>query len=70
MQRVVNQVELAAQTLTSVYLHGEEGTGREHLARLIHLTSPLREHWFIPLDCRKLLPSELTGDPRTFDDRT
>ncbi|MFO1019242.1 MAG: sigma 54-interacting transcriptional regulator [Planctomycetales bacterium] len=61
MKRVLNQLELAMQVSAAVFLQGEAGTGKEHLARSIHLGSPLKEHWFVPLDCKKLTPGELAG---------
>ena len=61
MRRVLVQVELAAQTGTSALLIGEPGTGREHLARVIHSTGPGKSQWFVPLDCRRLPAEELAG---------
>lgn len=59
MRRVLVQVELAAQAGTSALLVGEPGTGREHLARVIHATGPGKSQWFVPLDCRRLPAEEL-----------
>ncbi|MGQ0633289.1 MAG: sigma 54-interacting transcriptional regulator [Planctomycetaceae bacterium] len=59
MRKVLVQVELAQQTSVPVLLCGESGTGREHLARLIHFGGPLKSRWFVPLDCRALGAEEL-----------
>lgn len=60
MRRVLAQIELAAQTGTCALFLGEAGTGREHLARVIHEGGPGRAQWFLPLDCRRMPPEELT----------
>lgn len=59
LRKVLTQVELAQQCTASVLLVGETGTGKEHLARLIHLGSAARGSWLVPLDCRHLGPEEL-----------
>lgn len=59
MHKVLTQVELAQQSASSVLLVGEAGTGKEHLARLIHLGSAARASWFVPLECGHLGPEEL-----------
>ena len=51
MQTVLAQVRLAATSSVSVFLHGETGTGREHLARVIHNESDNSRRSFVPLDC-------------------
>lgn len=56
MQRVAEQVRLAAQTTATVSLIGEAGTGKYYLARTIHNEGPNREHAFLRLDCRSLPP--------------
>jgi DNA-binding NtrC family response regulator len=59
MRKVLIQVALAQQGSTAVLLEGEPGTGKEHLARMIHFSRPERGDWFIPLDCRRLSAEEL-----------
>lgn len=51
MQRVLKQVALAKQTSESVMILGRPGTGREHIARVIHSESELQNRAFIPIDC-------------------
>ncbi|MFN8857777.1 MAG: sigma 54-interacting transcriptional regulator [Planctomycetaceae bacterium] len=59
MQRVAAQIALAIPTQSSVLLQGEPGTGREHLSRVIHFGGPGAGRWYVPLDCRRLTPTEL-----------
>lgn len=54
MQRVANQVHLAAQTWTPVLLRGAAGTGKEWVARTIHHHGVAREGCFVALDCARL----------------
>jgi len=51
MQRVAAQIELARSHLSPVHLVGEKGTGREHVARLIHYSGPQKNKRFVPLRC-------------------
>jgi DNA-binding NtrC family response regulator len=60
MAKVLNQLDLARQTPVFVYLEGEAGAGKEHLARVIHYGGPQRANWFIPLECRRLAADELS----------
>lgn len=59
MTKVLNQVELAIKAPVHVSLIGEPGTGREHLARLIHYAGAMKSGWFVPLNCASLDASEL-----------
>ncbi len=59
MQRVASQVEVARQTTATVHFSGGAGTGKEHIARLIHYGSPQRLHRFIPIHCQQSSPFEI-----------
>lgn len=59
MLKVLAQVELAQYSPAFVLLHGEPGTGREHLAKVIHFGGATKSQWFVPLDCRRLAVDEL-----------
>jgi len=60
MQRVAAQIDLARQHLISVHLQGERGSGREHVARLIHYGSPQKLKRFIPIRCETASHYELS----------
>jgi len=55
----------AAQSESTILIHGETGTGKELLARAIHFNSRRRDKAFITINCgaipRELLESELFG---------
>ncbi len=59
MRRVLAQLAIAAQSSGAVLFTGEKGTGREHLARVLHARGPLRKRAFVPVDCRRTESSEL-----------
>ncbi|HVW02522.1 MAG TPA: sigma 54-interacting transcriptional regulator [Planctomycetaceae bacterium] len=59
MAKVLNQLALAQRSSACVYLRGEPGTGREHLARVVHFGGPHRANWFVPLDCKRLGAEEI-----------
>jgi DNA-binding NtrC family response regulator len=66
MTKVYAQVEkVASQENVTVLVLGETGTGKEHVARLIHLFSPRSSKPFVELHCgafpESLLESELFG---------
>ena len=53
---------------TTLLITGESGTGKDHLARLIHELGPRRDAPFLKIDCASLPPqlveSELFGHER------
>jgi DNA-binding NtrC family response regulator len=59
MLRVAEQMTIARSTGSPVLIWGEQGCGKEHLARTIHYESESRTRAFIPLDCQSLFPLEL-----------
>ena len=65
MQNVISIVQRAAPAPWTVLVRGETGTGKELVARLIHLLSPRKEQPFIELNCaavpENLFESELFG---------
>jgi two-component system, NtrC family, response regulator AtoC len=74
MQKLYAEIEqVAAQEKVTVMIFGETGTGKEHVARLIHALSPRTSRPFVELHCGSLpesiLESELFGyEPGAFTD--
>ncbi len=65
LRSVLEMIDKVASTEASVLIRGETGTGKEMVARTIHLTSPRRNGPFISINCaaipETLLESELFG---------
>ncbi|MCG6886555.1 MAG: sigma 54-interacting transcriptional regulator [Proteobacteria bacterium] len=65
MLEIVDRVQQIALTTASVLLQGESGTGKTHVARMIHSASNRANHPFVELNCaaipETLIESELFG---------
>ena len=65
MRRLCELIKRVSQSASPVLLLGETGTGKELVARCIHLKGPRHEKTFVPVDCSALAPtlveSELFG---------
>jgi two-component system nitrogen regulation response regulator NtrX len=68
MQRLRQLIETAGPTSGRVLIGGENGTGKELVARAIHMQSPRREKPFVAVNCaaipETLIESELFGHER------
>jgi len=66
--QVIQQVTQVAESNFTVLVQGETGTGKELVARAIHLQSPRRPAQFVAVDCgaipETLVESELFGHER------
>ncbi|NLN95668.1 MAG: sigma-54-dependent Fis family transcriptional regulator [Bacteroidales bacterium] len=64
-QRIMQYASLVAPTDISVIIHGDSGTGKEYIARTIHLKSKRKNKPFVAVDCgalsKELAGSELFG---------
>jgi len=67
-QKVYEYVDLVAPTNLSVFIKGESGVGKEHIARLIHERSHRAAGPFVPVDCgvmsKELSASDFFGHIR------
>src|SRR4030043_198852 len=65
MLKIYDLIETVAQTDTTVLVNGENGTGKELVANVIHLQSPRKNGPFIKVNCaalpETLLETELFG---------
>jgi two-component system response regulator HydG len=57
---LMKQIMLVAPTSYSVILTGDSGTGKESVAKAIHLNSPRKDKPFVAMDCGSLT-KELAG---------
>lgn len=66
--RLLELAEKVAFAPTTLLITGESGTGKDHLARLVHELGPRRDAPFLKIDCASLPPqlveSELFGHER------
>jgi transcriptional regulator with PAS, ATPase and Fis domain len=68
MRELCRQMELVADTDSTVLLSGETGTGKEIVARALHYNGPRKDGRFLAVNCgalhENLLESELFGHER------
>jgi len=66
--RLFELAQKVAPTATTLLIVGESGTGKDHLARLVHELGPRRDAPYLKIDCASLPPhlveSELFGHER------
>jgi DNA-binding NtrC family response regulator len=65
MQRIFKMIDRLAFVNTSVFIRGENGTGKELVARAIHSNSPRKDKPFVAINCgaipEALIESEFFG---------
>jgi DNA-binding NtrC family response regulator len=59
MHRVLTQIKVAQASAAPVLLQGEPGSGREHIARVIHYGGAHGRRSFVPFDCSQVDSLEL-----------
>ncbi len=62
LRDVLARVEQVAQTAATVLLRGETGTGKEMVARAIHINSPREARPFVRVNCAALAPGVLESE--------
>src|SRR3954464_9918666 len=62
LREVLAKVEQVAQTAATVLLRGETGTGKELVARAIHINSPREARPFVRVNCAALAPGVLESE--------
>ena len=62
LQKVLSKVEQVAQTHATVLLRGETGTGKEMVARAIHINSAREAKPFVRVNCAALAPGVLESE--------
>jgi DNA-binding NtrC family response regulator len=62
LRHVLAKVEQVAQTTATVLLRGETGTGKEMVARAIHINSPREGRPFVRVNCAALAPGVLESE--------
>lgn len=62
MEAVLSKLDAVARSDATVFIQGEHGTGKEHLAREIHSRSARSGAGFVSVDCAALRPETLERD--------
>jgi len=62
MEKLYRIIAKAAQSTHPVLITGENGTGKELVARCIHYSGPSHDKPFIPVDCGSLVPSLIESE--------
>ncbi|HEY3155293.1 MAG TPA: sigma-54 dependent transcriptional regulator [Candidatus Eisenbacteria bacterium] len=68
IQKLLHEIQLAGSSSARVLIQGENGTGKELVARALHASGPRKEMPFVAMNCsavpEELIESELFGHER------
>jgi len=68
VEKLLREIQMAGPTAARVLIQGENGTGKELVARALHAASPRSSQPFVPVNCsaipEELIESELFGHER------
>lgn len=62
MIEIYKTISRVAPTAATVLIEGETGTGKEMIARMIHLNSTRAQQPFVPVDCGSIAPSLIESE--------
>jgi DNA-binding NtrC family response regulator len=68
MRRVLAQLDAARSGTGSILFLGEPGSGREHLARVLHAGGSQGKRAFVPMDCGRMASTELKRILKSLDE--
>ncbi|MEW5802860.1 MAG: sigma 54-interacting transcriptional regulator [bacterium] len=62
MRAILDDVRMVSKTPVNVFIHGEHGTGKELIARMIHEGSDRRDKPFVAVNCASILESLMESE--------
>jgi len=62
MRNIVDEVRMISKTPVNVFIHGEHGTGKELIARMIHEGSDRRDKPFVAVNCASILENLMESE--------
>ncbi|MEW6379515.1 MAG: sigma 54-interacting transcriptional regulator [bacterium] len=62
MRNIIDEVRMISKTPVNVFIHGEHGTGKELIARMIHEGSDRRDKPFVAVNCASILESLMESE--------
>jgi len=62
MRRIFSIIEKVKDSSNSVLIYGENGTGKEQIAKAIHYNGNRKDKLFIPVDCTSINPNVIESE--------